>query len=119
MINGLTMQAIQAGIPVEAGPWYAQANEHLNSGNFDLAIELYDKVIETSPACAMAYHNKGDCLDRLGKSGEAVACYNKAIEIDPYDAESWYNKGMTLQKLGNPGEALHCTGRAIDIAMGR
>ena len=67
----------------------------------------------------MAYHNKGDCLDRLGKSGDAIACYNKAIEIDPYDAESWFNKGMTLQKLGNPGESLHCTERAIDLAMGR
>ena len=32
------MQVIQAGIPVEAGPWYAQANEHMNSGNFDLAV---------------------------------------------------------------------------------
>ena len=50
----------------------------------------------------MAYHNKGDCLDRLGKSGEAIACYNKAIEIDPYDAESWVQQGYDTAKTGKP-----------------
>ena len=66
MITGLTMQVIQAGIPVEAGPWYAQANEHMNSGNFDLAVELYDKVIELSPHVPWPITTRVTALTGLG-----------------------------------------------------
>jgi len=119
MTMGISNQVMLARVPVEAGPWYAQANELMNNGNFDQAVQLYDKVIGTSPTCAMAHQNKGNCLDQLGKLNDAVQCYNAAIEIDPYDAESWFNKSITLRKLGKPMDASRCAERAIDLAMGR
>lgn len=67
MAIGVSNQVMLARVPVEAGSWYAQANELMNNGNYDQAIQLYDKVIGTSPACAMAHHNKGNCLDQPGK----------------------------------------------------
>ena len=112
-------QVMLAKVPVEAGPWYTQANEHMNNGNYDQALQLYDKVIVTSPTCAMALHNKGNCLDHLGKFDAAIQCYDQAIEIDPYDAESWFNKGITLRKLGKTEDASYCADKAIDLAMGR
>lgn len=67
MTIGVSNQVILARVPVEAGTWYAQANELMNKGNYDQAIQLYDKVIGTSPTCAMAHHNKGNCLDQPWK----------------------------------------------------
>ena len=119
MTIGVSNQVMLARVPVEAGPWYAQANEMMNNGNYDPAIQLYDKVIGTSPACAMAHHNKGNCLDQLGKLTDAVRCYDTAIGIDPYDAESWYNKSTTLLKLGKTNHASRCAEKAIDLSMGR
>jgi tetratricopeptide (TPR) repeat protein len=118
MTTGLN-QVLMAQVPVEAGPWYTQANEHMNNGNYDQALQLYDKIIVTSPTCAMALHNKGNCLDQLGKLDAAIQCYDQAIEIDPYDAESWFNKSMSLRKLGKTGDASYCADKAIDLAMGR
>ena len=119
MTSGVSSQVMLARVPVDAGFWYAQANELMNNGNYDQAVQLYDMVIGTSPTCAMAHHNKGNCLDQLGKLNDAVGCYDTAIAIDPYDAESWYNKSTTLTKLGKSEDATRCAEMAIDLAMGR
>jgi len=60
-------------------------------GNYNAAIDCYNRAIEIDPNYASAW-NKGNSLRDLGKNDEAIECYNRAIEIDPNYASAWNNK---------------------------
>jgi len=44
----------------------------------------------------MAWYNKGNAFDDLGKYDEAIKCYNEAIRLNPSDSAAWSNKGVAL-----------------------
>lgn len=91
-------------------------NAEDDKGNYQKAIEYYNKAIELKSDFALAWLNKGVALGRLNRSGEALKAFDKAIELKPNYAEAWYNKGVVLGKLGRPPEeALKAYDKAIEI----
>ena len=79
------------------------------------AIACYDKTIEIDSTDAIAWYNKGNELNSLGKQEEALSCFDKALGINPNYAEAWNNKGLALGKLGRYQEALDCYDKASKI----
>jgi len=71
------------------------------------------------PHFAMAWHEKANCLDQMGRCEEALSCYDVAIQLDTYNAETWFNKGLTLKKMGREKEAFDCMNRGVDLALGK
>ncbi len=61
------------------------ANEAL--GQFDAAIDSYNKALAIKPDYAEAYNNMGIALQEQGKLEEAIEAYNKALAIKPDYAE--------------------------------
>jgi Tfp pilus assembly protein PilF len=56
-------------------------------GDFDSAIEQYQKVIELRPNSAEAYNNLGVAQKRKGELNKAADAFNRALERKPdYDA---------------------------------
>jgi Tfp pilus assembly protein PilF len=96
-----------------------RAMELAHQGDYHRAIEQIEKAIETDPHCALAWHEKGNCLDELGRCEEALSSYDTAINLDPHHAEAWFNKGLTLKKMGLEKEAYVCMNRGVDITLGR
>lgn len=88
------------------------------AGDYQLALNLYNKVIEDDPTNARALHSKANVLDLMGNHSEAIRCYDDALECDPHNAEVWYNKGMTLRKTGQHEEGLNSIRKGISLAMG-
>ncbi|NLV27591.1 MAG: tetratricopeptide repeat protein [Methanomicrobiales archaeon] len=88
------------------------------AGDYQLALNLYDQIINNDPANSRALHHKANVLDLMGNYSEAIKCYDSALECDPYDAEVWYNKGMTLRKVGKHEEGLDDIKKGISLAMG-
>jgi tetratricopeptide (TPR) repeat protein len=88
------------------------------AGDYQLALNLYDKVIKEDPANVRALHSKANVLDLMGNYSEAIRCYESALECDPHNAEAWYNKGMTLRKTGRHEEGLEHIRKGISLAMG-
>jgi len=67
----------------------------------------------------MAWHEKANCLDEMGRCEEALNCYETAIRLDSNHAEAWFNKGLTLKKMGREKEAFDCMSRGVDLALGK
>ncbi len=90
-------------------PIYAQnsAEEYFNSGvkkadagDYEGAIEDYNKAIKINPKLSEAYHNKGVAKAYLGDYRGALKDFDKAIEINPMFAEAYYNRGVAKIGLG-------------------
>ncbi|MCA1915197.1 tetratricopeptide repeat protein [Methanospirillum hungatei] len=88
------------------------------AGDYQLALSLYNKIIEEDPSNARALHSKANVLDLMGNYADAIRCYESALLCDPHNAEAWYNKGMTLRKTGRHEEGLEDIRKGISLAMG-
>ncbi len=102
-----------------ANYFFRMANQAMHAGDHLHALDYINSALSTDPHFAGAWHEKGNCLDSLGRTEEALACYDQALKLDPYDAESWYNKGLVLRRIGRDAEAYACINRGIDLALGR
>ncbi|MFB2976661.1 tetratricopeptide repeat protein [Microseira sp. BLCC-F43] len=86
-----------------------------NSGNYQLAIALYDRSLEFIPDAFEVWYHQGVALSNLGRYKDAIASYNKAIDWQPDCYEAWSEKGYCLSILGRHKEGLACCDKAIKI----
>lgn len=93
-------------------------DEMMFRGEFDKAVQHYDKAIEIQADSAKAWHSKANALESLGRYEEALVCYDAALKCDDGDAECWFNKGVTLKKLGRNKDGAACIENGVHIAMG-
>ena len=104
------MVQTMAHISKEARYFLGRAMEATTRSNPEQVIAYFDRAIEMDPGFAMAWNEKGNYLDLIGKFDEALSCYDSALTIEPDDAEIWFNKGLTLKKVGREKEAAGRTG---------
>ena len=83
--------------------------------DFDVALELIDRVIISMPDHGIAHSNRGNILKELHRYDEALDCYDRAIALQPNYAEAYSNKGNALQQLHRYDESLDCYDRAIAL----
>jgi tetratricopeptide (TPR) repeat protein len=95
----------------------AQKGEHMQA--VEQALGYLEQSIAADPQYALAWHEKGNCLETLGRCEEAIASYDTALKFDPHNAETWFNKGLVLKKLGKEKEAFSCINKGVDLALGR
>ncbi len=75
-------------------------------GDFEAAIDYYNKTIEIDPNSSDAYNNRGIAKERLGDLDGALEDYNKAIELDPDDTSAYNNCGNIKLNSGDLAGAL-------------
>jgi tetratricopeptide (TPR) repeat protein len=95
--------------------WTWLATNLSNSGEFELAIDHFNKAIDLAPNDFMAWANKGLALNRLNRFEEAIKCYDRAIEINPQYSSSWNNKGLALKDLKRYEESIECFDQSISV----
>jgi tetratricopeptide (TPR) repeat protein len=93
-------------------------DEMMFRGEYQKALQNYDKAIAYQQDSARAWHAKANALDALGNHTEALTCYDTALKWDPRDAECWFNKGVSLKKIGRNGDGAACIDTGVHIAMG-
>jgi tetratricopeptide (TPR) repeat protein len=83
----------------EAGKLFNEGNKFLKEGNFQKAIENYDKAAKIEKD-ARIYYQKGLALKNSGKLKESKDAYYEAVKIDPkfevgYNAlgTAYFNEG--------------------------
>ncbi|GAI23733.1 unnamed protein product, partial [marine sediment metagenome] len=92
--------------PTFAGAWNNKGTAFAELGDFDKAINYYERAIEIDPTCASAWNNKGLAFSELGDFDKKIKCYEKAIEIDPTCADAYGNLGVVFIHLHKFNEAL-------------
>ena len=86
-----------------------------NSGNYQLAIALYDRSLEFIPDAGEVWYHKGVALSNLGRYKDAIAAYNRAIDWKPDCYEAFTEKAYCLSILDRHKEGLACCDKAIKI----
>ena len=84
-------------------------------GNYEAAIDAFDKAIVRKQRTYFALHGKGECLLHLGKYSEALACFENAIKIDRRHAWAYHGAGRACHYLKKYDLALAYYDKSIRI----
>ena len=86
----------QARILLEAYPenhafQLAFANENVAVGNFDVALEIYNRVVNEHPAFAQPFLSRGHALKTIGRVDEAIESYRSAYRVRPDFGDAFWS----------------------------
>ena len=84
-------------------------------GDFNDALEVFNKSLELNPNQAQVLYYKSQCLANLNKMEDALITVNEAISIDPTCDSYWNDKGNYLSVLGKVDEAAECFDKAFEL----
>jgi tetratricopeptide (TPR) repeat protein len=95
--------------------WTKKGISFAMNGEYQKAIECYDKAIELDPNLAEAYNNRGVAYRALRLYESAIEDCNKAIELDPNLAEAYNNRGLAYCALNQYEKAIEDFNKAIEL----
>ena len=70
------------------------ANDYYKIGEFQKAIEHFDKALELRPDLLESYFNRSLAYTRLSEYDRAIEDLNQVIELNPQLAEAYYTRGL-------------------------
>lgn len=70
---------------------FTSAGEAYSEGKFELAISLYDEILQKGYESPELYYNMGNAAFRSNKLGYAILYYNKSLKLDPRNDASRKN----------------------------
>jgi hypothetical protein len=84
-------------------------------GQYQLAIEEFDKALHLKPYYVKAYYNRGLAYAKLGQHQRAVEDYSQAIKIMPDYAKAYHERGNSYFELSQYHLAIEDYREAIRI----
>ena len=91
------------------------ANFESERQNYNKAITLYNKILESNPNDTFALNNLGTVYDDLGNSAKAIQYYEKTLRLNPLDEFALSNIGASLHDQGKYEEAIEYYEKALDV----
>ena len=92
-----------------------KGDRYSKSGQYQLAIEEYNKAISLKPDYAWLYNGRGHIYYQFGHHQRAIEDYTEAIRLDQNDAMPYNNRGVTYDKLGQYQLAINDYNKAISL----
>jgi lipoprotein NlpI len=89
-----------------------------NKGNYNQAIQDFDKAIRLKPDVAEAFNNRGVTYDYKGDYERAIQDYNQVIRLRPDDAAAFNNRGLVYHEKGEYDRAIQDFDQAIRLKPG-
>ena len=90
----LSVSGLSAQYVVEPDSLYKVGNQAMLQGDFDKAIENYEKILNQGNSHPDLYHNLGNAYYRLNQIGNAVWAYEKGLQIEPRDKDLQFNLSL-------------------------
>ena len=95
--------------------YIAQALAFFETKQWDNSILACQEALRTCPSMGEAYKIWGNCLQKRGKSAEAIGIYAKALELQPNMAEIYCNLGSIYAKSEKWSQAIEHYQKSIII----
>lgn len=88
------------------------AYDCINVGDYSTAVRYFDDVLKYGEVSAIL-HDKGYCLNELGRYRSAIRCFDRVIALENSEysdlyISAWYNKGRSFIGLDRKKEAMEC-----------
>ena len=90
-----------------------QGDLNYKSGQYEGAIECYNKAIALKPKFAEAYNKRGNANNKIGQHDKAIDDYNKAIALNPKYVYAYNNRGNAYADKGQYDLAIDDYNEAI------
>jgi tetratricopeptide (TPR) repeat protein len=104
---------------VEADPGVGALNDlgltHQCMGEYDKAIECFDRALQIEPDMPEALSQKALCLMIKNRLDEASVLYSKVVQLKPDFPQGWYNLGIISIRKNNYDEAITLLDKAIGL----
>jgi predicted O-linked N-acetylglucosamine transferase (SPINDLY family) len=91
------------------------AIQHHQAGRFDVAAEIYRRILQADPRHSDSLVNLGNLLYGMGQLFDATACFRRAIDAKPDCVEAYSNLGSCLQAQQQFDEAMACFQHALAL----
>ncbi|HNQ68867.1 MAG TPA: tetratricopeptide repeat protein [Bacteroidales bacterium] len=101
--------------PNKARPYGNRGIAYDNLGNWELALQDYNKAIEINPDYAIAYSNRGLIFGKLGDYDNAISDFSEALRVNPNYVLARWNRGVTYSILQKWEEAIEDYNVVIEI----
>jgi tetratricopeptide (TPR) repeat protein len=89
--------------------------DRVKRGQFQEAVEIFDRVLAANPSLPEAWNNKGVALFSLGYIEEALQCYDESLAQSQENLEALRNKGFALRTAQRLEEALQCYDAVLKV----
>ena len=99
----------------DAHAYFDRGNIYQGKGDYDRAIEAFNRAIEIKQDYAEAYTNRGVAYHSKDDYNRAIKDHNKAIELNPGYAEAHFNHGNAYSDKGDYDHAIEAFNKAIAI----
>jgi len=83
----------------------ALASIAYRSGNFDLAAEQYQAILQARPDAADVYVRLGETYAARGDLPAAIRTFDKAKQLRPNDPSAYLQLALLYERVGNPAQA--------------
>src|SRR3972149_6915171 len=80
--------------------WVEKGNVLYDSGEYNKAIEAYNKALAIDPNDNYAWDGKGSAFYELGEYENAIEAFNRVIIIDPNYEKVKLKRSLAYQKMG-------------------
>jgi hypothetical protein len=81
-VESKIMAQIDNAMNKDNRPYFSSAMYYMENGkDLNKALTWFDKAIANNPEAFWAWHQKANCLAKLGKKQDAIAAANKSIEL--------------------------------------
>ena len=81
-VDGKVMAQIDNAMNKDNKPYFQSAMYYMENGkDLNKASQWFDKAIEQNPNAYWVWHQKANCLAKLGKKSDAVAAASKSLDL--------------------------------------
>jgi tetratricopeptide (TPR) repeat protein len=92
-----------------------RANVHLKQNEADSSIEIFRKLLKSSPGSKQLHLSMGSALVNLRKWAEAKKSFETAVSIDSDDSSGYHGIAVCQLRLGNNYEAIDAALESIAL----
>ena len=87
------------GSELDVNHHYNSGKEAYRNGQYELAIQEFESILEHNWAAPQLYYNLGNAYFRQGNTGGAVWAYESALQINPGNENAGYNLQLANLKV--------------------
>jgi hypothetical protein len=91
--------AVMLPATARADNTYAKANAAFTSGEYPVAVELYESLVSAGVVHEDLYYNLGNAYYRSGWLGPAIYNYERALRVSPGFSDARYNLAVAREAV--------------------